>query len=487
MKTPWLIGAGAVGVAALWSAGWFAGRSLYVEPEADRAVAELREGKLFFNYERRDIGGFPFAYDVSYRGVSIADESALWRWTAAGLEIGSGVADAGTLEIRPPAESKLIIEGAALGEGEDAIAQVFDIKAEAPVVRITNTGERADVAIRAAALDVVRAPDAGPMKDWRLNAAGFSLDAAFDERSGEAALKADKLSYALDLSVDQVIGMTTTTELTDIAASFSGDGLDAQDMPGFIAGDGAAEGAIETGAQRVTISNSGGPGQPPYTIGYEAASSRVAAALGKGRVRYEVRSGGILYSMKSEGDGFAGDIALGATDLMLDMPLRQGVAPYQITLGVKDLTADEALWSNLDPARQLDRAPIALDLDLGGDLRVLADIGSSSLGSPPVDLERLEIRKLHAEALGVTAEASGDVEMSGGGQPRKGEIALDLKGALQLVDKLEAGGLIPPTAAAAFKSSVWRYGRLGDGGPDHILADIRIDNSEMTINGQPVD
>ena len=73
-RVSYVIG-GVIAIAVIWTGGWFAGKSFLIEPEADRIVEELRAGNLFFSYESRDVGGFPIAYDVAYRGVKVSSEA----------------------------------------------------------------------------------------------------------------------------------------------------------------------------------------------------------------------------------------------------------------------------------------------------------------------------------------------------------------------------------------------------------------------------
>lgn len=109
MKPAKIAIAAIIGVPVLWSAGWFAGKSLYVEPEADKAVERLRDGEVFFAYDRRNIGGFPFAYDVSYEGVSISNVTRTLTWTANSLRVHTSIANTGEISLIPSTDSKLAI------------------------------------------------------------------------------------------------------------------------------------------------------------------------------------------------------------------------------------------------------------------------------------------------------------------------------------------------------------------------------------------
>ncbi|MEL7466662.1 MAG: hypothetical protein AAFN79_21490, partial [Pseudomonadota bacterium] len=76
-KSTYIVG-GAIALAVIWTGGWFAGKTFIVEPEADKAVEQLRSGDLFFSYETREVGGFPLAYDVAYTSVAVSNGQG-WR------------------------------------------------------------------------------------------------------------------------------------------------------------------------------------------------------------------------------------------------------------------------------------------------------------------------------------------------------------------------------------------------------------------------
>lgn len=474
---------GAVGVAALWTAGWFAGRSLYVAPEAQRVVDELRAGDLFFTYERRGIGGFPFSYDVAYEDVSLSSASTLWRWTMPHLSIGSGLVDAGVITLRPAPESKLIVESAAFA-GEDGGAPLaFDISAEAPLITLTGDDEHAAVTLRAAGLSASQVAGDGSLSDGSVHFDGLALDANLGGAENDGKLTANALEIAYKLTPDMVSVTSATISVGNLAIGFAGEALDAADFAAFIARDGAANATVTTGRFEISVAGSGGPSRPPYKLGLAAASSETTATIREGRVRYAVDSADIVYAM--ERDPPAGGAAVGAFSMMLDMPIRRGAAPYQLTLAIGGLNPDEIFWKVTDPREALPRTPMALDLDFAGTARILADLGGQSFSQPPIDVETLAIHALRAEGMGLQVEATGLLDIAGDATMPEGDLTLDMKGALALIGDLAEAGLIPEEAARVYTGLALEYGRKGEG-KDHLLADIHVSNGAMTINGRPM-
>lgn len=374
MKTSRLIAVGAVGVAALWTAGWFAGRSLYVEPEAQRVVDKLRAGDIFFTYERRTIGGFPVAYDVAYEGVSLSSASTLWRWSLPRLSVGSGLVDSGVVTLRPASESKLIIESAALSGQDGAEPVVFDIRVDAPLITLTGDDEQAAVMLRASGLSAKQTAGDAPLSDARIQLDELALDARLAGAGKDGKLTATALEIAYTFSPDMVSETSTTINVADLAIGFTGEALDAADFAEFVSRDGAARATIATGRYEIASAGSGGPSQPPYELEFGAGSSETIASIREGRARYEIDSTELLYAM--ERDPPAGGATVDAFSMMLDMPIRRGAAPYQLTLSVDGVKPDDAFWSVTDATGSLPRTPMALNLEFAGTARILADLGA---------------------------------------------------------------------------------------------------------------
>ncbi|QIE57358.1 DUF2125 domain-containing protein [Pikeienuella piscinae] len=483
MKTSRLIAVGAVGVAALWTAGWFAGRSLYVEPEAQRVVDKLRAGDIFFTYERRTIGGFPVAYDVAYEGVSLSSASTLWRWSLPRLSVGSGLVDSGVVTLRPASESKLIIESAALSGQDGAEPVVFDIRVDAPLITLTGDDEQAAVMLRASGLSAKQTAGDAPLSDARIQLDELALDARLAGAGKDGKLTATALEIAYTFSPDMVSETSTTINVADLAIGFTGEALDAADFAEFVSRDGAARATIATGRYEIASAGSGGPSQPPYELEFGAGSSETIASIREGRARYEIDSTELLYAM--ERDPPAGGATVDAFSMMLDMPIRRGAAPYQLTLSVDGVKPDDAFWSVTDATGSLPRTPMALNLEFAGTARILADLGGQSFNQPPIDVETLEIRAFRAEGMGLLAEATGALDIAGDASMPDGDLSLDLTGALALIGDLAEASLIPEEVARVYTGVALEYGRKGEG-EDHLLADIHVSNGAMTINGRPL-
>lgn len=487
-KTGAILG-GLAAFAALWSAGWFAGKSLYVEPEADRAVERMRAGSLFFAYDRRAVTGFPFGYDIAFEDVSVSDAGGLWRWRAPSVSVSAGLSDPAALVIRPAPESRLTVESAAFGAG-GAPASVFDVEAEGFVVTLSENGDGPRAAIEAARLAAVQAPGAGALSDMRLVLAGLAAEGRFGAGAGRGALMAASADYALALSLDQVSETRAEGRYEDLSLTFEGAALDAGNLAAFLAADGIFDLRMETGAVSGTSRSTGGPSAPPVVYEGTASRSETLVALRGGRAAYSASAEGLTVSYAAEPPAaFPGGGGRAANfEMRLDMPLRRAPepAPWALDLVLAGLEPDEALWSAVDPAGALGRGPLALEVRLDGAARVTADLGASSLSGPPVAVETLAIRAARLSLPGFAAEAEGALDIVGPASQPEGTVALELRGAYDLLDRAARGGLLAPEAADGYREVLTVYGKPGPEGADHLLADIRLGRGEVTVNGAPL-
>lgn len=497
MKRMTMILGAAAGVAVLWSAGWFAGKTLYVAPKADRAIERLRGGDLFFSYDSRAIGGFPFGYDVEYRAAELSGASGFWRWSAPSISVGSGVADGGALAFTPAPESKLVVDAGAFGGGAEAPPAVFDIVARNMRVTIAGTegvvaqegaapGFTVDLTADAATAEQVAG--GGALSDGLLRFEGLAANGVFGEESAAGALVADLMETGYRFSADGVSEVFSSGVTEGVDLSFNGTALDSEGIAEFLERGGVAELRFVADGYSMSGGSTGGPSRPPYTMEISGGRSEGVVAFGEGRARYSADVETMRYEMEmDEPAPVAGGGALGRLGVTLEMPLERTSTPepYALSLAIDELEVDEGLWALVDPASGLKHGPMSVDLELGGVVRLLVDLGvGAAAGQSPVDVESVEIRSAALEGLGVRARATGTLDIAGDAATPDGEINLDVTGVLGLIDDLARAGLVPRQQAEVYKMIALQVGRAGDGGPDHLIADVEMRDGAMIVNGQ---
>ncbi|MEM8751559.1 MAG: DUF2125 domain-containing protein [Pseudomonadota bacterium] len=489
MKPIPLVLGGVAGLAALWSVGWYAGKVLYVEPEADAVVERLRDGALFFAYDSRRVGGFPFGYEATYEGVSLSDASASWRWSASEMTVASGVADAGALVLRPSRESRLEVAAPALGGAEGDAPSIFDVASDDLALRLSETAEGTAIALDAAAVTATQAEAAGVLSGAEISLTAPDIDAALSPGGTEATATADTLVLAWRLSVDGVTEDVGRSESRGVAISFSADGEWSGDVASFVAGGGATSISFSSSGYEASAESAGDPTTPDMKMSMMGGPNSGVVELGEGRAVYRATAEGMSYDVElGAGGPFPGGaMAVADASINIETPLlrTEGAEPFAISLALSGMTADEGFWALADPAGAIERTPLDLTVDLGGAARLFFDVGADAAGAPPPEVETLEIKEIALKGLGVDARASGALDVAGDASRPDGEVLVEVEGAFGLLEKLVAAGITPAEQADVFRQIAAAYG-LEAGAEDRIEAKIAARNGAISLNGLPL-
>lgn len=481
--------AGVVAVGAIWTGGWFAGKSFLIEPEADRIVEELRAGELFFSYESREVGGFPIAYDVAYRGVRIASSGGGWEWTTPEMSVASGVADGGAVVITPADETKLVIDATAFGGAPEDAPAVFDLVSGGFSVTLTEQARR--FALVADRIEAKQAAGGGALKDGAavlsdLDAAG-QVAMGGDEAEVEVTASEARIEYVF--SPDGVAESRSSTTMRGVTATFSGERLAAGGLAGFIEAGGDATLTIAVESADGVTSTTGGPGAPSLDYEVKSGPANADIAASEGRVRYTAKAAKARYALATEQPSLlpSGALTVGEADFLIDIPVAktEDAAPYSIRLGFADVALDDGVWATFDPEAKIDRTPLTLEADLSGEARVIHALGGDSFGEPPIDLETLDISRLSLTGLGASLEATGALTIPGDAATPEGEVTVEARGIFALLDRIGAAGLMPPGQIEIYKALALGYARQGDG-PDHLIAEIETSRFGLSVNGKQV-
>lgn len=302
------------------------------------------------------------------------------------------------------------------------------------------------------------------------------------EGSGSLSMTGGSAGWALD-GVSDIPGVLNTENMSDmIKAGFGGTGTL----------------SFGPGSSMVNFANFGD------TFAYESASQggSIAVGLTQDGLSYDVTQRGLTMTMM--GSEIPLPIALSAAEMgfRLGVPTLASDDPQDFRLALKlaDFTMSDIIWSLFDPAAQLPRDGATLDIDLGGKIRLLADIFDPAVAAqletadaPPVVLDMLTINALMLRAVG--AELSGDGAftfdnsdlLSFGGVPRpEGVLNMRLAGGNGLLDKLVAMGFVPEGEAMGARMMMGLFAVPGSE-PDTLTSKIEInEQGHILANGQRI-
>jgi hypothetical protein len=185
----------------------------------------------------------------------------------------------------------------------------------------------------------------------------------------------------------------------------------------------------------------------------------------------------------------------------LALPLLADSAPQEVSFAIdlRGITANDEVWSLVDPSAVLPRDPAVLALSVGAEVvnRVdLLNVGGweevadrMASGDVPVDLLSLTVTGLEAAAVGVrlTGEARFTFDNADRttfpGMPRpEGEASARISGLYGLLERLSQSGLVPKEAILGARASIESFAQPS--GEDEVTSQLRIGpDGAVTLNG----
>jgi hypothetical protein len=173
--------------------------------------------------------------------------------------------------------------------------------------------------------------------------------------------------------------------------------------------------------------------------------------------------------------------------------------PMAFTLALRDLTLGESIWSLFDPTGALPRDPATLIVDLGGQIRFLADIFSeeemADAAGPPAEVEALDIEELRLSLAGAEFTGTGaftfDYDVTGpmgpGSPAPEGRLDLRLEGAQRLLETLVGMGILPEDQAMMVRMMTGMIARPAPEGGDALVSEITVEpDGTVLANGAPL-
>jgi hypothetical protein len=262
-----------------------------------------------------------------------------------------------------------------------------------------------------------------------------------------------------------------------------------------------------------TVASEGGSGEITFAFSAEdmpesfAANGRVARTEGALRIDAEQ----FAYDMGYQDISFAAsgsDIpmqevtgSLGEMQSRVAFPSTptEEPQPMAFTLALRDLTLGESIWSLFDPTGALPRDPATLIVDLGGQIRFLADIFSeeemADAAGPPAEVEALDIEELRLSLAGAEFTGTGaftfDYDVPGpmgpGSPAPEGRLDLRLEGAQRLLETLVGMGILPEDQAMMVRMMTGMIARPAPKGGDALVSEITVEpDGTVLANGAPL-
>ncbi|MEM6465980.1 MAG: DUF2125 domain-containing protein, partial [Pseudomonadota bacterium] len=238
---------------------------------------------------------------------------------------------------------------------------------------------------------------------------------------------------------------------------------------------------------------------PELSMSVNGRSGRTDAVV-------SVSSDGAIYQTKYDGfdysveplDGslpippFSVSMAQGLIDLAMPTSQTEEAQEARIGFELVDVTADEGLWSLIDPEQVLPRDPATVEIGLRAEMMLNGPITQAiqrAAASPMAagQVETVTLDKLILDIAGANVTAMGALEIDNTGfMPMpNGAVDVTLKGVTGLSQNLVALGLLDQMQAGMAMGMMMAFAKPGSG-PDEFTSKIEFKNGGIYANGQQI-
>ncbi|MFV0385009.1 DUF2125 domain-containing protein [Paracoccus sp. (in: a-proteobacteria)] len=265
-------------------------------------------------------------------------------------------------------------------------------------------------------------------------------------------------------------------------------------------------GAITGGMTFAGIDAQGAPqtGKADYTSGALA----VEFSMSKDGLSYGGSVKGINASLTADSLPFPVSYALEDASAQLLFPIAASDAaqPYKLTYSLAGLTLDDGIWNMLDPQKVLSRDPVSLSVDVEGDAMLSHDLldpdlaeklsqatanGATEPGEAPAKPatpfipQTIKINRVALDAVGASADFSGDLTLPEGAEQPVGTVQGSLVGVNALLDKLVTVGLLPQDQLMPVRMMMSMFAKPAEGDPDNLSTTLEFkEDGSIFANGQ---
>lgn len=247
----------------------------------------------------------------------------------------------------------------------------------------------------------------------------------------------------------------------------------------------------------------GGAGSGKFTID----GVDLNFAMSKEGLTYEGSTKASQFEMAMAAAPFPISYGIESGSFALAFPVSQAeeAQPFTFKYDLAGLTFADGIWDMFDPQKQLPRDPASLAVDVEGTALVSqnlfdpalgqaaegaeagADAGATPTPTEPFMPQTVKINKVALDAVGVTADVTGDLTIPEGAQQPVGTLSGDFNGVNALIDKLVAIGLVPQEQVMGARMMMTMFAKPVDGDPDKLHSEIEFkENGSIFANGQQI-
>lgn len=267
--------------------------------------------------------------------------------------------------------------------------------------------------------------------------------------------------------------------------------------------------AMGTTTGHFDFTGTGEDGAPRNGAGsFTAESGELSFAMSGEGITYEGKSGATQAEMTVPDLPFPLSYAVEGVTGAVTIPVSKSDQPqdFKLAYEIAGLTLADGIWDLFDQGRQLPRDPANLKIDLEGDALLSQDLLDPALaqtleqqaqenpGTPPNPQEAMpflpqtvKINRIALDAVGASADISGQLDLSQNPQEPVGEINGSFTGINGLLDKLIAMGLVPQEQAMGMRMMLAMFAKPVEGNADQLESKLEFrEGGSIFANGQQV-
>lgn len=174
----------------------------------------------------------------------------------------------------------------------------------------------------------------------------------------------------------------------------------------------------------------------------------------------------------------------------VDVPFlpNDDLQPFRLAFALEGVEMAEDIWAIFDPAQNIPRDPLNLELELDGTTRITEDPFLSGPGEFPFEESEARLSHFRLNLGGAELTATGEIEdKSRDGVPAgAGQLDMQLTGFNTLLDTLITMGLVTDEQAMPARMALGLIARPGDE-PDTLVSTIEIlEDGTILANGQRI-
>ncbi len=480
----------------VWSGLWFAGRGKVAE-RIDAEILLLAAQGVAFSHGGREIGGFPFGYNVSHRDVTLRYKAngSIIRLPEITAEVTAD--DIDRLVIRLPAKFSMEMPYPATPDAATpAKTVVFDIEASDLVMVASGwSGPDRESSITAKSL-LIATGNADQPPTVAIEITG--IDSKF-RNTGTTVTSATRLArfdYAYagfapsgaPFTFEGLIDKLVLTGRIDTGRIEAGTNL--------ASGSGAADMTYQTGASKAAIrAVSGEPVPQGGTLVFSAGSSAGTATLGEGIVEIATSSRASTIMLLPEpmpetvpetagAKGFGA--SLRSIEALYKAPVApsDAMAPFSLRFALDEVVPDVVLWGLLDAKDALPHDPARLVADIEGTGRITKDMAALLPGEAmPLEFGNILVNALDLNAMGAIVTTRGELEFLQPINLPLGNLTVKLTGLMKLIEKLADGGMVNPQVLQTAAVLAAIYSTPVGAEPDDRVSEIEMTMGGIAVNG----